>query len=78
MHRAQSVTVTLLWLAYRIGVVGQCCRMVKNFSFSGPWAILNWGSFWKADVAAGTFSSSTPVPKFLKPDPGPGPKSFQV
>jgi len=27
MHRAQSVT--LLWLAYRIGVVEQCCQMVK-------------------------------------------------
>jgi len=26
IHRAQ--TVTLLWLAYRIGVVEQCCPMV--------------------------------------------------
>jgi len=25
-HRARSVT--LLWLAYRIGVVEQCCQMV--------------------------------------------------
>ena len=27
IHRAQSVT--LLWLAYRIGVVEQCCQMLK-------------------------------------------------
>jgi len=27
MHRAQSVTV--LWIAYRIGVVKQCCQMVQ-------------------------------------------------
>jgi len=26
IHRAQSVT--LLWIAYRIGVVEQCCQMV--------------------------------------------------
>jgi len=26
IHRTQSVT--LLWLAYRIGVVKQCCQMV--------------------------------------------------
>jgi len=26
VHRAQSVT--LLWLAYRIGVVEQCCQVV--------------------------------------------------
>jgi len=26
IHRAQSVT--LLWLAYRIGVVEMCCQMV--------------------------------------------------
>jgi len=36
IHRAQSVT--LLWLAYRIGVVEQCCQMVyynKLFSKNG-------------------------------------------
>jgi len=27
VHRAQSVT--LLWLAYRIGVVQQCCQVLK-------------------------------------------------
>jgi len=26
IHRAQSLT--LLWLAYRVGVVEQCCQMV--------------------------------------------------
>jgi len=26
IHRAQSVTV--LWIAYRVGVVEQCCQMV--------------------------------------------------
>jgi len=26
IHRAQSVT--LLWIAYRIGVVEKCCQMV--------------------------------------------------
>jgi len=36
IHSAQSVT--LIWLAYRIGVVEQCCRMVKyntNFYKNG-------------------------------------------
>jgi len=31
IHRAQSVT--LLWLAYRIGVVEQCYQMVKYNTF---------------------------------------------
>jgi len=40
MHRAQSVT--LLWIAYRICVVEQCCQMVKyNTIFHKNGAILH-------------------------------------
>jgi len=44
-----------------------------EFSFSGPKAILNWGPFWKADVAVVTFSNSNSalVPKCLNPNTDP-------
>jgi len=49
-----------------------------EFSFSGPWAILHRGPFWKAEEAIVTFSDSDPVPKFFNLDLGPGAKYFQI